>query len=79
MEELLGAMKLFAGNFAPRDFMLCNGQLLSIAQYSAMFAILGTTYGGNGVDNFALPNLTSPVKDGGVWIICVSGIFPSRP
>jgi microcystin-dependent protein len=56
-EELMGVIKTFAGNFAPRGYMLCNGALLSIAQYSALFTILGTTYGGDGVTTFALPNL----------------------
>lgn len=53
----MGVIKLFAGNFPPRNFMYCNGALLSIAQNSALFAILGTTYGGDGVTTFALPNL----------------------
>ena len=50
---------MFAGNFAPRGWALCNGQLLSIQQNTALFSILGTTYGGNGVQNFQLPNLQS--------------------
>lgn len=52
---------MFAGNFAPRGHMLCNGQILSIAQNTALFSILGTTYGGNGQTTFALPNLQSRV------------------
>ncbi|PIF43162.1 microcystin-dependent protein [Chryseobacterium sp. 52] len=58
MEELMGTIKLFTGNFPPRGFMYCNGALLSIANYSALFSILGTTYGGDGQNTFALPNLT---------------------
>jgi microcystin-dependent protein len=57
MEEFIGVVKVFAGNFAPRGWQLCNGQILSIAQNSALFAILGTTYGGNGQTTFALPDL----------------------
>jgi microcystin-dependent protein len=53
----LGTISLFAGNFAPRGWALCNGQLLAISQNSALFSILGTTYGGDGVTTFALPNL----------------------
>jgi len=53
----LGMIVPFAGNFAPRGWFLCQGQLLPISQYQALFAILGTTYGGNGTQNFALPNL----------------------
>jgi len=54
---LLGEIRLFAGNFAPGGWALCNGQLLSIAQNAALFSVLGTTYGGNGTTNFALPDL----------------------
>jgi len=57
----LGEIKMFAGNFAPRDYALCNGQLLSIAQNSALFAIVGTIYGGNGTTNFGLPDLQGRV------------------
>ncbi|WBX95870.1 phage tail protein [Chryseobacterium gambrini] len=56
-EELIGTIKLFAGNFAPRGYMFCNGALLNINQNQALFAILGTTYGGDGRTTFALPNL----------------------
>lgn len=56
-EELLGTIKMFAGNFAPRGYMLCNGALLNISQNTALFSLLGTTYGGDGRTTFALPNL----------------------
>jgi microcystin-dependent protein len=56
-EPFLGEISIFAGNFAPKDWALCNGQLLPISQNTALFSILGTTYGGNGHTNFALPNL----------------------
>jgi microcystin-dependent protein len=55
----IGEIKMFAGNFAPRNYAFCNGQLLSIAQNTALFSILGTTYGGDGRTTFALPNLQS--------------------
>ena len=48
---------MFGGNFAPRNWALCNGQLLPISQNAALFSIIGTTYGGNGTTNFQLPNL----------------------
>ncbi len=60
-EPLLGEIYMFGGTFAPRGFFLCNGQLLPISQYTALFSILGTTYGGNGTTNFALPNLQGRV------------------
>ncbi len=53
----IGEIRLFAGNFAPRGWAFCNGQLLSIAQNTALFSILGTTYGGDGRTTFALPDL----------------------
>ncbi len=57
----LGEIALVAFNFAPVGWAMCNGQLLSIAQNTALFSLLGTTYGGDGVNNFALPNLQSRV------------------
>lgn len=65
-EELLGTIKMFAGNFAPRGYMLCNGALLSINQNQALFAVIGNTYGGDGRTTFALPNLNgrTPVGTG---------------
>ncbi len=56
-ESFMGQIILFAGNFAPRNYMLCDGRTLAISQYSALFSILGTTYGGNGQSTFALPDL----------------------
>jgi microcystin-dependent protein len=65
-QPLLGAIFIFAGNFAPRGYQLCQGQLLSISQNTALFSILGTTYGGNGTTNFALPDLRgrAPIGQG---------------
>lgn len=57
MNEVIGYVTLFAGNFAPRNWAFCAGQLIPISQNSALFSILGTTYGGNGTTNFALPDL----------------------
>ncbi|HEY4354969.1 MAG TPA: tail fiber protein [Acidobacteriaceae bacterium] len=53
----MGSIMMFAGNFAPQNWALCNGQLLAIQSNAALFSILGTTYGGNGIQTFALPNL----------------------
>jgi microcystin-dependent protein len=52
----LGEIRIFAGNFNPRNWALCNGQLLAISQNTALFSLLGTQYGGNGTTTFALPN-----------------------
>jgi microcystin-dependent protein len=50
-------IRIFAGNFAPVGWALCDGQLMAISQNTALFSLLGTTYGGDGKSNFALPNL----------------------
>ncbi len=57
MDPFLGEIIMFGGNFAPRGWAFCDGQLLPISQYSALFSILGTTYGGDGRTTFALPDL----------------------
>lgn len=57
MEEYLGTIKAFAFGYSPRGWQFCNGQLISIAQNNALFALLGTTYGGDGINTFALPDL----------------------
>lgn len=56
MEGTLAEIRMFAGNFSPRGWQLCNGQLLSIAQWTAVFALVGTTYGGNGQTTFGMPD-----------------------
>lgn len=62
----LGEVYLFAGNFAPRNYAYCSGQILPISQYTALFSLLGTYYGGNGTTNFALPDLRGrlPINQG---------------
>lgn len=57
----MSEIRLFSFGFAPKGWALCNGQVLAIAQNQALFALLGTTYGGNGVQTFALPNLQAKV------------------
>ena len=64
MEPFLGQIILFAGNFAPRGWAFCQGQLLPIAQNTALFSLLGTTYGGNGSSTFGLPDLRGRVPVG---------------
>ena len=64
MEGTLAEVRMFAGNFAPRGWQLCNGQLLSIAQWTAVFALVGTTYGGNGQTTFAIPDFRGRIALG---------------
>ncbi|AFY49918.1 microcystin-dependent protein [Nostoc sp. PCC 7524] len=76
-DTLIGEILLFPYNFIPRGFAPANGQTLPIIQNTALFSLLGTTYGGDGRINFALPNLTSPIPNT-QYAIALQGIFPSR-
>jgi microcystin-dependent protein len=87
MEGYNGEIRIFAGTFAPQYWAFCQGQLLSIEENPPLFSILGTTYGGNGVTTFQLPNLlgNSPAevapptaRGPGQYIICVRGLYPAR-
>jgi microcystin-dependent protein len=60
----LAEIKMFAGNFAPRGYAFCNGQIMSISQNTALFSLLGTTFGGNGTTTFSLPDLQGRVPVG---------------
>ncbi len=63
-EPFIGEVKIFAGNFAPRGWAFCEGQLISIQQNTALFSLLGTTYGGDGRTTFGLPDLRGRVPMG---------------
>jgi microcystin-dependent protein len=79
-QAFIGSIVLVGFNFAPQGWFLCNGQTLPIAQYQALFALIGTTYGGNGTTTFALPKLNAgALQEGLNYMICAMGIFPSRP
>jgi microcystin-dependent protein len=60
-EPFLGEIRMFAGNFAPRGWAFCDGQILPISQYQSLYSLLGTTYGGDGRTTFALPDLRGRV------------------
>jgi microcystin-dependent protein len=85
MDGYYGEIKLFGGNFAPEYWKFCDGALLQIGANSALFSLIGTTYGGDGIRTFALPDLRDrePVqkesgRSGPRHIICVEGIYPPR-
>ncbi|MEB6587970.1 MULTISPECIES: phage tail protein [Pseudomonas] len=63
-DPFVGEVKMFAGNFAPYGYSLCQGQLMSISQNNALFAVLGVMYGGDGRSTFGLPNLCGTVPLG---------------
>ena len=60
-EPYVGEIRMFAGNFAPRDWAFCDGQLLAVSQNDALFSLLGTIYGGDGRTTFGLPDLRGRV------------------
>jgi microcystin-dependent protein len=79
MEPLMGQIQGFAFAWAPVGWMTCQGQLLQIAENSALFSLLGTEYGGDGRTTFGLPDLTEQSKSDGVnYCIAVMGVYPSR-
>lgn len=60
-DPFIGEIRIFAGNYAPAGWALCTGQLLAISEYEALYALIGTTYGGDGESNFALPDFRGRV------------------
>jgi len=80
--ELIGVIKLFAGHWAPYGYEFCQGQMRSIIQYQALYALIGNRYGGDGKQTFALPDLRShepPEEMGLKYIICCLGGWPNMP
>ena len=76
-EEFIGAIKLVAFNYDPECFMACDGRLLNVTQYQALYALLGNNFGGEFGKTFALPKLDAPIK-GTHYIICIVGLWPPR-
>jgi microcystin-dependent protein len=78
MDPIIGSVVFFGGTFAPSGFAECNGDLLPISQYTALYSILGMKYGGDGSTTFALPTI-APLGNGVRALIAVQGVYPSRP
>jgi microcystin-dependent protein len=79
MEPFMGQIELFPFNFVPQGWSTCEGQLLAISQNMALFSLIGTTFGGDGQSNFALPNLQGKAPgDGLAYYIALQGIYPPR-
>jgi len=74
-QPYVGEIRMFAGNFAPAGWMLCQGQLLPISEYETLFNLIGTTYGGDGQSTFALPDLRSrvPMHMGNSFVLAQAG------
>jgi microcystin-dependent protein len=78
MTPFAGSIQLFAFKYAPMGWAPCNGQLLAIANFTVLYTLLGTTYGGDGKTTFALPNLPPLSADGPAYYICIEGVLPPR-
>lgn len=74
-QPYVGEIRIFAGNFAPAGWMFCEGQLLPISEYETLFNLIGTTYGGDGQETFALPDLRGriPIHQGNNFILAQTG------
>lgn len=74
-QPYVGEIRIFAGNFAPAGWMMCEGQLLAISENETLFQLIGTTYGGDGQSTFALPDLRGrvPVHQGNSFILAETG------
>jgi microcystin-dependent protein len=79
MQSIIGSVEPFAFNFVPDGWLLCNGQTVSIMQYTQLFSLIFTTYGGDGERTFGLPNLPKFGDLGPYWCICAQGVMPVQP
>ena len=77
MDPMIGEIRYFAGNFAPRGWAFCDGKILPIVNYQALFSLLGDSFGGDGRTTFALPKIED-LNDCKA-IIALEGVYPSRP
>jgi len=79
MNPFIGEIRLFPYNFAPVGWAVCNGALLPINQNAPLFSLIGTMFGGDGRETFALPDLRSKVPiSQGAYYIALQGVFPER-
>jgi microcystin-dependent protein len=75
MASYIGEIRMFGGNFAPAGWMFCEGQFLPISEYDTLFQLIGTTYGGDGENTFALPDLRGrlPIHQGNGFVLAETG------
>jgi microcystin-dependent protein len=76
MEGTIGQILLYAGRRLPMYWFLCDGRLLEVSKYPALYSLIGTKYGGDGTHNFALPNLKDAQLEGIHYMICAQGQYP---
>lgn len=79
MDQFLGQIELFPYGFAPAHWTLCDGKLLSVSDNQALYTLLGTRFGGDGVSNFAVPDLrNAAIGSYNQYYIALQGLYPSR-
>lgn len=80
MDYLIGQIQLFPYTFIPEGWFPCNGTTYPIAQYQALFSLIGNKFGGDGINTFAVPNMqgAEPIP-GMAYGMCWSGMYPTRP
>ena len=77
-ECFIGMVVLFAADWTPDGWLQCHGQTLNVAEYTSLYSLFATTFGGNGTTTFALPDLRSVAPTGMTYIICTDGPYPLR-
>lgn len=83
MDYFLGQINLFAINFQPSGWIPCDGRLMAVRSNQALFALLGTKFGGDGINNFAIPDLRTSMFGSNsdfklIYYMCINGIWPPR-
>ena len=78
-QPYVGEIRMFAGNFAPAGWQFCEGQFLPTSENDTLFQLIGTTYGGDGIHTFHLPDLRDKNMGAVSYIICTQGLYPPRP
>jgi len=77
MDNYIATISYTSATFVPQDYFPCDGRLLPINNFRALYSLIGKRFGGDGVNNFALP--TIPPLDGITPMICIEGLYPPRP
>ena len=78
MNIFIGQIVILPFQFAPQGFAQCKGQILPIAEYTALFSLIGTTFGGDGKTTFALPDYSGLAPTGSNYFIAIQGIYPKQ-
>lgn len=81
MESFIGQICYFPWKWAPRGWARCDGQFVAVSEYTALYSLIGTEYGGDGRTSFALPKIDpiATAKSGNIYAyICLDGLFPAR-